>query len=96
MHSLSGRQLLTCRYWAFGPRCPDIDARNVQTCHYAHWDTGRLADFYEQRGTCYEWFYKRFCPFGVSCSYEHRDTGVMGLNQGRQFTHRLYRDQTSL
>jgi hypothetical protein len=82
MRSLSGRQLLTCRYWAFGTRCPDIDASDVQTCQYAHWDTGRLADFYEQRGTCYEWFHKRVCPFGVNCTYEHRDTGVMGLNQG--------------
>ncbi len=85
----SGRQLLTCRYWAFGPRCPDIDASNVQTCHYGHWDTGRLADFYEQRGTCYEWFHKRFCSFGVSCSYEHRDTGVIGLNQGGKSLHGL-------
>ncbi|KAF7510110.1 hypothetical protein GJ744_007009 [Endocarpon pusillum] len=89
MHSLSGRQLLTCRYWAFGPGCPDVDAHNVQTCPYAHWDTGRLVDFYEQRGTCYDWFHKRVCPFGISCSYEHRDTGVMGLNQGMLVLHGL-------
>lgn len=87
MHTLSGRQLLTCRYWAFGPRCPDIDGSGVQTCRYAHWDTNRLADFYEQRGTCYEWFYKRFCPFGLNCSYEHRDTGVLGLSQGSKSLH---------
>lgn len=89
MYSLSGRQLLTCRYWAFGSRCPDIDVNNVQTCQYAHWDTGRLADFYEQRGTCYDWFHRRVCPFGVSCSYEHRDTGVIGLNQGSKSPRRL-------
>jgi hypothetical protein len=82
MQSSANRQLLTCRYWAFGSRCPDIGADDVQTCPYGHWDTGRLAGFYEQRGTCYEWFQKRACPFGASCSYEHRETGIMGLNQG--------------
>lgn len=96
MHMLSDRRLLTCRYWAFGPGCPDIGARNIQTCPYAHWDTGKLADFYEQRGTCYEWFCKRSCPFVAGCSYEHRDTGVMGLHQGSKFASTLYSPQFPL
>ncbi|KIW10452.1 hypothetical protein PV08_11416 [Exophiala spinifera] len=72
----------TCRYWALGPACPNIDAFGTITCSYAHWDTGRLASHHQQRGTCIPWKYYGYCGRGVGCWYEHRDTGVDGLFQG--------------
>ncbi len=79
---LSGRKLLTCRYWAFGPGCPNIDHNGIDVCPYAHCDTGRLSNFYEQRGTCWWWATNRGCWWGPSCTFEHRDTGYMGVHDG--------------
>ena len=82
MQTTSGRKLLTCRYWAFGPRCPNIDENGVDVCPYAHWDTGRLSHFYEQRGTCWYWTTNRGCYWGLACNFEHRHTGYMGVHHG--------------
>jgi hypothetical protein len=83
MQVIAGRKLLTCRYWAFGPRCPNIDATGVDTCDYAHWDTGNLSNFYQQRGTCWYWANPKFeCWWGIACSFEHRETGYMGVHHG--------------
>lgn len=85
MRNPSHQKLLTCRYWALGPRCPDIGPDKIQTCPFAHWDTGKLARFQDQRGTCFDWYYNGRCSFGAGCIDEHRETGVMGLNQGSKF-----------
>lgn len=83
MQAITGRKLLTCRYWAFGPRCPNIDAGGVDTCDYAHWDTGNLSNFYQQRGTCWYWANPKFgCWWGAACNFEHRETGYMGVHHG--------------
>ncbi|KAI1629206.1 hypothetical protein EDD37DRAFT_671023 [Exophiala viscosa] len=76
------KQLSTCRYWALGSRCPNIDAFGTNICQYAHWDTGKLAGHLEQRGTCIPWKYYGYCGRGAGCWYEHRRTGVDGLYQG--------------
>ena len=81
MHVISGRKLLTCRYWAFGERCPD----HVTDCPYAHWDTGRLSDYFEQRGTCWDWAHGDRCELGTRCLFEHRDTGMMGIKDGSKY-----------
>ena len=73
--------LTTCRYWAFGSRCPEIDAQGVDLCEYAHWDTGYLASEMQQRGTCRYWLQGN-CKNGHACWYEHRNTGVDGMYQG--------------
>ncbi|OAL26770.1 hypothetical protein AYO22_04123 [Fonsecaea multimorphosa] len=39
-----------CRYWALGPRCPNVDAFGASTCEFAHWDSGRMATTVQQRG----------------------------------------------
>ena len=74
------KKLLTCRYWALGPGCPNV-VNGIDSCEYAHYDTGRLASPFDQRGTCLEWSKLSYCP-KVACWYEHRHTGVTGLNQG--------------
>ncbi|EXJ88013.1 hypothetical protein A1O1_04940 [Capronia coronata CBS 617.96] len=51
-------------------------------CSYAHWDTGRLASHFQQRGTCMAWKVLGYCGRGGGCWYEHRLTGVTGLYQG--------------
>jgi len=75
------RSLFTCRYWALGPACPNLNSYGTDVCTFAHWDTGLLASDFEQRGTCRYWLQGR-CHKGESCWYEHRDTGVDGLYQG--------------
>ncbi|ETI25423.1 hypothetical protein G647_02196 [Cladophialophora carrionii CBS 160.54] len=75
-------RLYTCRYWALGPECPNVDAFRTVTCEFAHYDTGDLASHVQQRGTCLAWKQYGFCGRGVGCWYEHRDTGVTGLYQG--------------
>ncbi|OAP56440.1 hypothetical protein AYL99_09619 [Fonsecaea erecta] len=72
----------TCRYWALGPRCPNVDTFDALTCEFAHWDTGRLASALQQPGTCLPWKLYGFCGRGANCWYEHQDTGVTGLYQG--------------
>lgn len=77
MQVIAGRKLLTCRYWAFDPRCPNIDASGVDTCNYAHWDTGNLSNFYQQRGTCWYWLIPSSDVGGAqpaTSSIERRDT----------------------
>ena len=90
MYDVSTSTLLTCRYWAFGPQCPDIDQNGTQRCRFAHWDTGRLSHFDDQRGTCRDWFYGRNCRFVANCMYEHRDTGMMGMGQGGKTTRNIF------
>ncbi|OCT47232.1 hypothetical protein CLCR_02262 [Cladophialophora carrionii] len=75
-------RLYTCRYWALGPECPNMDAFRTVSCDFAHYDTGDLASHVQQRGTCLAWKQYGFCGRGVGCWYEHRDTGVTGLYQG--------------
>ncbi|EXJ57519.1 hypothetical protein A1O7_07867 [Cladophialophora yegresii CBS 114405] len=75
-------RLYTCRYWALGPECPNVDAYHTVTCEFAHYDTGDLASHIQQRGTCLAWKQYGSCGRGVGCWYEHRDTGVTGLHQG--------------
>ncbi|KAL2436374.1 hypothetical protein ABEF95_009286 [Exophiala dermatitidis] len=75
-------KLYTCRYWALGPACPNIDAFGTNICPFAHWDTGRLASHFQQRGTCVSWKHLGYCGRGSGCWYEHRLTGVTGLFQG--------------
>lgn len=76
-------QLYTCRYWAFGSGCPNHDAEGVNLCLFAHWDTGRLASSFDQRGTCKFWL-RGNCRKGDRCFYEHRNTGVDAMWQGRK------------
>jgi hypothetical protein len=79
------RKLQTCRYWALGPRCPNV-VNGIDECQYAHWDTGRLASSLEQRGTCLNFSQHGFCYRGDNCLYEHRNCGVTGLDQGSKST----------
>ncbi|KIX03427.1 uncharacterized protein Z518_06979 [Rhinocladiella mackenziei CBS 650.93] len=48
-------KLLTCRYCALDPYCPNIDAFGTPIYAYPHWGTGRLAGHFHQRGTCFFW-----------------------------------------
>ncbi|KAJ9610750.1 hypothetical protein H2200_005527 [Cladophialophora chaetospira] len=72
----------TCRYWALGPACPNVDPFHTVVCEFAHYDTGVLASHVQQRGTCLPWKLWGYCGKGTGCWYEHRDTGVTGLYQG--------------
>lgn len=86
MSANPSKGLRTCRYWALGPQCPNTDAFGTNVCAYAHWDTGKLASHFEQRGTCLSWRHLGYCGKGIGCWYEHRQTGVTGLFQGSMFS----------
>lgn len=79
--SLATTRKLTCRYWALGSACPDVAPGGRIFCQYAHYDTGTLCDAAKQMGTCLPWSKKGVC-LRSDCPYEHRETGVTGLNQG--------------
>jgi hypothetical protein len=90
MPTLAQCRRLTCRYWAFGPHCPDVTPGGRNDCKFAHSDTGTLATTHDQPGTCLAWSRDGHCfaAFGTGamrCPYEHRDTGVTGLYQGGKF-----------
>ncbi|EXJ86808.1 hypothetical protein A1O3_03762 [Capronia epimyces CBS 606.96] len=72
----------TCRYFAYGPACPNHDAFGRNICPYAHWDTGQMASHFWQPGTCLKWKSLGYCEHGTACWYEHRITGVSALYQG--------------
>ena len=67
--AMQNSRLLTCRYWALGPSCPDGNQ-----CGYAHRDAGYLAIPARQPGTCLNFSTSRRCPRGDRCEYERKST----------------------